>query len=320
MSVLTIMNKPEHNGQAYSVSHRTMTPFIKTIFFVFLLFTGLHALAGNATKGDRLYKAGKYQEALTYYLTPDAQEKPEVMNRIGYMYDYGQGVEKDASIGVRWYKKAAEQGYAKAQFNLGLCYQFGNGVKKDLNEAIKWFRKSAEQSHADAEAKMGYLTVTGTGIRQDFQQAMKWYRLAAEHGDTSAYYQIGLFYAQGNGVKKDKNRAAQYYIMGAEKGDPEAQYWLGRAYEQGRGIKHDPERALYWLKQSANKGNWQAMRELSVIYGSALLGQAIDEKLALQWGEKAEETRRKNGETNPDVERRLRFFGVDADRLTKDGQ
>ena len=130
-----------------------------------------------------------------------------------------------------------------------------------------------------------------------------------------AYSQIGLFYAQGNGVKKDKNRAVQYYIMGAEKGDPEAQYWLGRAYEQGRGIKHDPERALYWLHQAAGKGNWLAIRELALIYGTGLLGQAIDEKVALQWGEKAEETRRKNGESDPDVVKRLRFFGVDVDKL-----
>lgn len=57
------------------------------------------------------------------------------------------------------------------------------------------------------------------------------------------------------------------------------------------------------------------MRELSVIYGSGLLGRAIDEKVALQWGEKAQETRRKNGESDPDVVRRLRFFGVDVDRM-----
>jgi TPR repeat protein len=35
------------------------------------------------------------------------------------MYDNGQGVPQDYATAVRWYRKAAEQGYAKAQFNLG---------------------------------------------------------------------------------------------------------------------------------------------------------------------------------------------------------
>ncbi|EEO27999.1 hypothetical protein OFAG_01152 [Oxalobacter formigenes HOxBLS] len=307
-------------GQPYPPQFIFMKSNLKVFLVSFLFSFGFHVFAGDIEEGRRLFNAGKYEEAMSCFMKPDAQQKPEVMNHIAYMYHKGLGVEKDQQIAVGWFKKAAELGLAKAQFNLGLSYQKGQGASKDIHKAIEWFRKSAEQGYAKAEAKMGYYTVTGTGVKQNFTEALRWYRRAAEHGDIASYADIGHFYAQGNGVKKDKNRAAQYYIMGAEKGDPEAQYWLGRAYEQGRGIKHDPERALYWLKQSANKGNWQAMRELSVIYGSALLGQAIDEKLALQWGEKAEETRRKSGETNPDVERRLRFFGVDADRLTKDGQ
>ena len=293
---------------------------LKTFGFLLLFSFNFSTFAHSINEGMRLFEAGHYKEAMARFMKPDAQKNPDVLNHIGYMYNKGLGVEKNWQTGAQWYEKAAEMGFRVAQYNVGVAYEKGHGVQKNIPKALKWFSKSAEQGYAKAEAKMGYYTVTGTGVKQDFGEALRWYRRAAEHGDIASYADIGHFYADGNGVKKDKNRAAQYYIMGAEKGDPEAQYWLGRAYEQGRGIKHDPERALYWLKQSANKGNWQAMRELSVIYGSALLGQAIDEKLALQWGEKAEETRRKNGETNPDVERRLRFFGVDADRLTKDGQ
>ena len=305
-------------GRPYSPLLIYMKSTLKILFVSFLFFWG-HVFAGDIEEGRRLFNAGKYEEAMACFMKPGARKNPEVMNHIAYMYHKGFGVEKNQKMAVYWFEKAAELGLAKAQFNLGLSYRKGQGVSKNLNEAIKWFRKSAEQGYAKAEAKMGYYIVTGKGTRQDFTEAMRWYRRAAEHGDIASYVDIGHFYADGNGVKKNKNRAVQYYILGAEKGDPEAQYWLGRAYEQGRGIKHDPERALYWLNRSADNGNWQAMRELSVIYGSALLGQAIDEKLALHWGEKAEETRKKNGETNPDVERRLRFFGVDVDRMTNSG-
>jgi TPR repeat protein len=36
------------------------------------------------------------------------------------MYTNGKGVSKDAKQAVYWYKKAAEQGYAGAQYNLGV--------------------------------------------------------------------------------------------------------------------------------------------------------------------------------------------------------
>ena len=48
---------------------------------------------------------------------------------------------------IKWYRKAAEQGYAIAQNNLGDCYYYGNGVERDCVEAIKWYRKAAEQGY-----------------------------------------------------------------------------------------------------------------------------------------------------------------------------
>ena len=283
-----------------------MKSFFKIFCIVCLFLFSVPSFADNAKEGMRLFQAGKYQQAMTYFMKPDAQKNPDVLNRIAYMYDKGFGVEKNLQTSVKWYKKAAEMGFKVAQFNLGLSYQKGLGVPKDINEAIKWYRKSAEQ---------GYFTVKGKGIKQDFAQALKWYRLAAEHGDDRSYADIGIFYAEGYGVKKDRNRAVQYYIMGAEKGDAYAQYLLGRAYEQGRGIQYSPERSLYWLKKAADNGSFLAMKELGIVYANGLLDQKMDTDAAAKWGEKAWETRKKNGESDPEVDRRLRFFGIDPDDL-----
>jgi TPR repeat protein len=35
------------------------------------------------------------------------------------MYEYGYGVVQDYAEAVRWFRLAAEQGHAKAQYNLG---------------------------------------------------------------------------------------------------------------------------------------------------------------------------------------------------------
>jgi TPR repeat protein len=39
----------------------------------------------------------------------------------------------------------ANSGDAEAQFEVGKCYWNGNGVPKDQTEALKWFRKAAAQ-------------------------------------------------------------------------------------------------------------------------------------------------------------------------------
>ncbi len=47
------------------------------------------------------------------------------------MYDKGLGVTQDYAQAAKWYRKAAEQGHAYAQFNLGYMYRFGQGVPQD---------------------------------------------------------------------------------------------------------------------------------------------------------------------------------------------
>ena len=49
-----------------------------------------------------------------------------------------------------WFRKAAEHGYAKAQFRLGRMYENGQGVPQDDVEALKWYRKAAEKGDAEA--------------------------------------------------------------------------------------------------------------------------------------------------------------------------
>ena len=63
----------------------------------------------------------------------------------GWMYATGRGVPQDDAEAVRWYRLAAEQGDAYAQYNLGLMYRKGEGVPQDDAEAVRWYRLAAEQ-------------------------------------------------------------------------------------------------------------------------------------------------------------------------------
>jgi TPR repeat protein len=64
----------------------------------------------------------------------------------GFNYHKGtNGVTKDYKEAYRWFKLAADKGYARGQCLLGILYFKGDGVAKDYSEAAKWFQKAAEE-------------------------------------------------------------------------------------------------------------------------------------------------------------------------------
>ena len=54
-------------------------------------------------------------------------------------------------------KAKAEAGDTDSEVELGLCYYKGEGVAKDQVEAVKWYRKAAEQNYAKAQYNLGSL-------------------------------------------------------------------------------------------------------------------------------------------------------------------
>ena len=90
-------------------------------------------------------------------------------------------------------QKAAEEGHAKAQYNLGVMYAKGRGVSQDDNEAVSWYRRAAEQGDARAQNNLGVMYLEGRGVHQNFVLAHMWYSLAAASGhDTAADVQNQL--------------------------------------------------------------------------------------------------------------------------------
>ena len=62
----------------------------------------------------------------------------------------GEGVPEDDAEAVRWYRMAAEQGLAPAQFILGLMYANGEGVPQNYVRAYAWFNLAAAQGYEGA--------------------------------------------------------------------------------------------------------------------------------------------------------------------------
>ena len=52
-------------------------------------------------------------------------------------------------------------------------------MPQDYVEALKWYRKAADQGYAPAHAALGTMYYAGKGVPQDYVEAHKWLNLAA---------------------------------------------------------------------------------------------------------------------------------------------
>jgi TPR repeat protein len=78
------------------------------------------------------------------------------------MYDNGQGVTQDGAEAFRWFSKAAEQNFSRAQHSLGTMYENGRGVTADRVQALAWYRKAAANGDATSQTAAEALVTQAT--------------------------------------------------------------------------------------------------------------------------------------------------------------
>lgn len=149
--------------------------------------------------------------------------------------DLRRGVQayaaEDFAEAVEWFRKAAAQGHAGAQFNLGSMYRRGEGVAQDDKATVEWYRKAAEQGDDKAQFTLGYMYANGEDVAQDFAEAVKWYRKAAEQGHTDAQYSLGVMYTNGKDVAQNLQEAYKWSLLAAAQGDATSKVNAGRIEE-----------------------------------------------------------------------------------------
>ena len=96
-------------------------------------------------------------------------------------------MSKDGEKASYWYHKSAEQGNLKGMFNLAYLYYFGELVEKNYDISLKWFTKSADLDDSGwADFYLGEMYANGYGAAQDFDKARYWYIRAADKGHDDA--------------------------------------------------------------------------------------------------------------------------------------
>ena len=119
---------------------------------------------------------------------------------------------------ISWYKKAAENGHAKAQFAMSCLYCEGLGVEEDHKKGFEYALKAAEQGLAEAQIACGHYYFHGEGVEEDIQKAIHWYTKAMEQ-DWDIWRKVyndedaAAFYVK---VIEWQGRALEKYLSGSE--------------------------------------------------------------------------------------------------------
>jgi TPR repeat protein len=97
-------------------------------------------------------------------------------------------------------------------------YDAGDGVGRDYREAMKWYRLAADNGYAYAMYAIGDMYLAGDGVTKDAEEATAWYQKASDAGDANGHWSLALRYLYGDGIGKDSQKAAELAYLALTKG------------------------------------------------------------------------------------------------------
>ena len=225
------------------------------------------------TAGD-LYENQQFEESAKYLLQAAELGHPLAQTYYGGCLKKGIGVPQDMAAAVEWYRKAADQNFAVAFYELAVCYENGEGVERNLDEALAWYQKAlaggieeaqsaiirvektkAVESSPEAEAVALYQKALEYFDRQDRDvECADLLRQSAELGYVWAQLFYGRFLTKGIGTALDPASAVEWFRKAADQDCPAAFYELGVCYENGEGVEKNLDEAEVWYRKAVNGG------------------------------------------------------------------
>lgn len=215
-----------------------------------------------------------------------ASNDPEAMFQQARALLRGDGVKKDAAQAFKLMQSAADLGHAEAMGGLGYFYSQGISVPKDSIKALEWFRKGAEKGSAKSQYNLGTSLMKAHEQQPDEKQAAEaidWIRKAAEQKLPEANLTYGIYAYMGeNGIAQNYKLAATHFRIAADQGLADAQNYLGAMNENGQEMAVDHEQAISWYRKAALQGHIRAQANLGRTIGTNN-NDEIKQTEALTW-------------------------------------
>ena len=236
---------------------------------------------------DCLFRPGERATEI-YEPTPSTPEE---------LYQFGKQAmeQKSHASAVSYFRRAAEQDYAPALYELGICYRDGIGITQNSREADAMFQKAAISGYAPAQN----ILANTYYWNKKYDEAFSWYKKSADQKDFEGMCGLARMYRYGTGVDKDEKAAFLLYKECANHWYPRAEYELAKCYHYGNGTKVDLHAAAKWYSYAAEAGHDYSQMQLGILhyYGSY---REQSDSLASYWMHKAAE---QDSEYNEEIAR-----------------
>ncbi|MFD2205792.1 tetratricopeptide repeat protein [Kiloniella antarctica] len=258
---------------------------------------------------------------LLYPLAEDGVVEAQFM--MGEMFRQGLGVSQSKAEAVKWMKRAAEQGHAKARFHLnnlnGNASSSGKKTARNQTAAIpKPLRKPAtvperppvkEQSSPQKENEVDFLAGSGSQPKgknvsdidddvlkgivkafsdKDYKKAFNLLGPVAQAGHLEGQYLLAGMYVVGRGTSENIPKGIELFKQSAEGGFAKAQMRLSYMYFNAEVVPEDLNAAYYWARKAADQGSAEGQYMVGTLLAT---GERDPEKLkeAAKWFKRAAE-------------------------------
>lgn len=194
--------------------------------------------------------------------------------RIGKMYLYGQGTDKDYNQANVWIKKSLDNNCPFGHYTYASMCRDGKGTEKDMKKAFYHYEKAANSNVENYYAfyEMGKMYSSGTGVDKNDESARICYKKALngfikldkKNPDDKLKYRIGMMFLKGLGTEINMDLALKYLEGSADLNNPYAQIQLYKLYSKMDDIQKQMKGFSYLVKAANNKNDF-ALYELGKI-------------------------------------------------------
>jgi TPR repeat protein len=126
-------------------------------------FAAVPASAQSVKAGIEAWQRADYSAAVSIWRPLAASGDADAQFNLGQAYRLGRGVPLDLGAAQMWFQRAANSGHLDAETTLGLLL-FQNG---DHAQGMKWLRRAAEQGEPRALLVYGTALYNGDAVPQD---------------------------------------------------------------------------------------------------------------------------------------------------------
>ncbi len=204
---------------------------------------------------------------------------------LGYRYEKGLDIERNAQQATFWYGKA--KSLPAANYHLGLCYLRSSGSNTDIKTGIDYIRKAAENGYPEAMYTLGEYYRRGTHCEQNQTAAIQWFRKAIQENSPDAMIRLGCMHRDGLGVDRNEAEAQRLHQMAfahwqnaAEAGEVSAIIHLAECYTHGWGTEVNHEQVFHLYTLAAARKDPEAICRLAMCHAQEI-GTVRDDRQAI---------------------------------------